>query len=91
MAHQASYPVATMCRVLDVSTSGYYAWRKRAVSQRSQADAILTDRFRTIHTRSKGTYGAPRIHAERAEPADKSSGLRSYPSHRAGRRPICGE
>ena len=56
-----------MCRVLEVSTSGYYAWRKRAVSQRSQEDALLTDRIRTIHTRSKGTYGAPRIHAELAD------------------------
>jgi putative transposase len=56
-----------MCRVLEVSTSGYYAWRKRTVSQRSQEDAILTDRIRTIHTRSKGTYGAPRIHAELAD------------------------
>ena len=66
-ANRAKYPVATMCRVLEVSTSGYYAWRKRAVSQRSQEDAILTDRIRTIHTRSKGTYGAPRIHAELAD------------------------
>jgi putative transposase len=56
-----------MCRVLEVSTSGYYAWRKRAVSQRSQEDAVLTDRIRTIHTRSKGTYGVPRIHAELAD------------------------
>jgi putative transposase len=56
-----------VCRVLEVSTSGYYAWRKRGVSQRSQEDAVLTDRIRTIHTRSKGTYGAPRIHAELAE------------------------
>jgi len=66
-ANRAKYPVATMCRVLEVSTSGYYAWRKRAVSQRSQEDAVLTDRIRTIHTRSKGTYGAPRIHAELAD------------------------
>jgi len=66
-ANQARYPVATMCRVLEVSTSGYYAWRERGVSQRSQEDAVLTDRIRTIHTRSKGTYGAPRIHAELTE------------------------
>lgn len=66
-ANRARYPVATMCRVLEVSPSGYYAWRKRAVSQRSQEDALLTDRIRTIHTRSKGTYGAPRIQAELAD------------------------
>jgi len=63
-ANQANYPVATMCRVLGVSTSGYYAWLKRQSSQRSREDAILTDRIRWIHLRSRGTYGSPRIHAE---------------------------
>ena len=56
-----------MCRVLGVSTSGYYAWRKRQPSRRAQADQKLLKRIRTIHERSKGTYGAPRIHAELAE------------------------
>jgi len=65
-AHQASYPIAMMCRVLDVSTSGYYAWLKRPPSSRSQADTALLQRIREIHTRSKGTYGTPRIHAELA-------------------------
>ena len=62
-AHQEQYPIATMCRVLEVSTSGYYAWRKRQPSRRSQQDRALTERIQRIHTRSKGTYGAPRIHA----------------------------
>ena len=53
-----------MCRVLGVSTSGYYAWLKRQSSRRSREDAILTDRIRWIHLRSRGTYGSPRIHAE---------------------------
>jgi len=66
-ANQAKYPVATMCRVLEVSTSGYYVWRKRNASQRSQEDAIPSDRIRWIHLRSRGTYGAPRIHAELAD------------------------
>jgi len=65
--NQAKYPVATMCRVLEVSTSGYYAWLKRNTSQHSQADALLSDRIRWIHLRSRGTYGAPRIHAELAD------------------------
>jgi transposase InsO family protein len=56
--------VATMCRVLEVSTSGYYAWRKREPSSRSMSDAALLARIREIHTRSRGTYGVPRIHAE---------------------------
>jgi len=56
-----------MCRVLDVSTSGYYAWRKRQPSQRVQEDQKLLKRIHAIHKRSKGTYGAPRIQAELAE------------------------
>ena len=53
-----------MCRVLEVSRSGYYAWLKRLPSQGAQEDEQLTNRIRTIYTRSKGTYGAARIHAE---------------------------
>ena len=63
-ANQARYPVATMCRVLEVSTSGYYAWRNRELSARAVSDASLLKKIREIHARSRGTYGAPRIHAE---------------------------
>ncbi len=57
-----------MCRVLEVSTSGYYAWRNRPLSARALADETLQARVEAIHTRSRGTYGVPRIHAElRAE------------------------
>jgi putative transposase len=65
-AHRAAHSIATLCRVLDVSASGYYAWRTRARSARAQEDARLTDQIRRIHTRSRGTYGAPRIHADLA-------------------------
>lgn len=61
---KAHYPVATMCRVLGVSSSGYYAWRSRPASVRALADAILTEVITTIHTDSRRTYGAPRVHAE---------------------------
>jgi putative transposase len=60
--------MATMCRVLGVSPSGYYAWRTRSRSVRAQANARLTYLIREIQERSPRTYGAPRIHAElRAE------------------------
>ena len=52
-----------MCRVLKVSTSGYYAWRRRPPSKRAQKDAMLTGKIREIHDRSRGTYGSPRVHA----------------------------
>ncbi len=58
------YPVATMCRLLGVSTSGYYAWHGRAPSAHADSDAALLERIREIHRTSRETYGAPRIHAE---------------------------
>ena len=64
--HQAAHPIATVCRVLGVSTSGYYAWQYRAPSARAQQDAALTMQIHTIHLESRGTYGAPRVHAELA-------------------------
>ena len=66
-ANQARFRVATMARVLGVSPSGYYAWRRRPCSARARADAELTTRVREIHARSRGTYGAPRIHADLAD------------------------
>ena len=54
------------CRLLGVSASGYYAWRDRPPSARSQADAALLARIKTIHAASRKTYGVPRIHAELA-------------------------
>ena len=58
------YPITRMCRLLGVSPSGFYAWRQRAPSARAQLDERLRARIRVIHERSRGTYGAPRIHAE---------------------------
>ena len=63
-ANQAIYGVATMCRVLAVSASGYYAWLKRPPSARARADVELTARICAIHQYSRGTYGAPRIRQE---------------------------
>jgi putative transposase len=65
-AHQGTHCVATMCRVLGVSASGYYAWQSRPRSARAQADRGLLEQIRAIHERSRGTYGAPRVHAELA-------------------------
>ena len=65
-AHRAVYPIATMCRVLGVSPSGYYAWTERAPSRRAVSDAALTADICAAHAASHGTYGAPRIQAELA-------------------------
>jgi putative transposase len=60
------HAIATMCRVLGVSASGYYARLKRPPSARARADAELSARIAAIHQSSRATYGAPRIHAELA-------------------------
>jgi len=64
--HQAEYPIKTMCRLLGVSSSGWYAWSKRQPSPRSKQDAELSTAVRAAHTGSRGTYGVPRVHAELA-------------------------
>ena len=53
-----------MCRVLELSRSGFYAWQGRAPSARAVRDQALMRRIEAIHEDSRGTYGAPRIHAE---------------------------
>jgi putative transposase len=63
-AHQGKHKVATMCRVLGVSPSGYYAWRARPASQRARRDAELLGAIRAAHAASDGIYGAPRVHGE---------------------------
>ena len=63
-ANQAGVSVRTLCRVLEVSASGYYAWRERPPSRRVIDNAVLTERIRTVHAKSDATYGMPRVRAE---------------------------
>ena len=56
-AYQACFSVLCMCRVLGVSPSGYYAWRKRTPSRQAQRDRELGQQIAAIHRRSRGTYG----------------------------------
>jgi putative transposase len=75
-AHQADYPVAMLCRVLEVSPSGYYAWCKRPPSARRQADMLLGDRIEAFHRQSRCTYGRPKIHADLKDEGIAVSGKR---------------
>jgi transposase InsO family protein len=59
--HQAGYPVKRLCELVEVSRSGFYAWRGRPASLRERADGELVVEIRSIHERSRGTYGAPRV------------------------------
>ena len=65
--NQADYPITTMCRLLGVSTSGYYAWVDRGPSTRDEANVRLLETINGIHQQSRRTYGAPRITAELRE------------------------
>ena len=60
--HAGAFPIGLMCRVLEVARTGYYAWRQRPPSRRSQRDSELRVRIRAIHAQSRGRYGRPRIH-----------------------------
>ena len=95
-ASQAVHPAAVVCRVLEVSVSGYYAWRKRPPSRRVTEDSALITRIRAIHEMSDGTYGAPRIRAELVDVDGLRIGIRHVARlmRKAGirgisRRPFC--
>jgi putative transposase len=87
-AEKATHHVRTLCRVLGVSTSGYYAWCSRPPSVRSVVDVELTRAIVRIHDASRGTYGRPRIHAELRYEGTGCSGKRVAQLMRAAG--ICG-
>lgn len=61
---EEGHPIQVSCRVLEVSESGFYAFRSRPPSPRAIRHAWLTDLITQVHLESRGTYGAPRVHAE---------------------------
>jgi putative transposase len=65
--NQATHSVGVMCRWLQISRSGFYAWLDRPMSDRDRTDLALTAKIEAIHRRSKEVYGAPNIHAELAD------------------------
>jgi putative transposase len=69
-----SLSVRAMCRVLQVSASGYYDWRHRKPSARSLANLVLTEAIRKAHKDSDETYGMPRVRAELREAGHRVSG-----------------
>jgi transposase InsO family protein len=77
-----------MCKMLDVSASGYYAWRGRPESMRTAANRQLIEEIRRVHGDSKGRYGSPRVHAAlRAEGRQIGHNRVARLMHRHG---ICG-
>jgi putative transposase len=62
--HRSGFRVKKMCRVLDVSRSRYYAWRRRSKGLRQQEDERLLEKIKEAHQMSRRTYGSPRIAVE---------------------------
>jgi transposase InsO family protein len=63
-AEKASFPVRVLCRTLEVSRAGFYAWRRRPPAPRTQADQRLGLEIQAIHAASRQRYGSPRVQAE---------------------------
>ena len=63
-AHEDLHCIRMMCRVLNVTRSGFYAWRDRAPSQRAKQDQQLLEQMQKIHLENRKAYGSPRIHAQ---------------------------
>lgn len=64
---KATFPVRLLCRTLQVSRAGFYAWQGRAPAARTRADERLGLEIAAIHAESRRCYGSPRIHAELIE------------------------
>ena len=60
--HLDQFPLLRLCSALEVSASGYYAWRNRAPSNREMANRELLARIEAVFEASGGTYGSPRVH-----------------------------
>src|SRR6185295_8553782 len=95
--NRETYDVAQMCRVLEVSRSGYYDWRGRPAGERRKAEGRLLVEIRAIHRRSGRSYGSPRVWRElkaegvecsraRVERLMREDGLRGKSNRPLGRR-----
>jgi transposase InsO family protein len=65
--HRDEFPVRRMCNELNVSSSGYYAWRKRPPSAREMANQKLFKKIKSVYNDNHGVYGSPRIYRELKE------------------------
>jgi transposase InsO family protein len=73
VAEKAAFPVRLLCRTLQVSRAGFYAWHTRPPAPRAQADARLGLEIAAIHAENRQCYGSPRIHAELADRGCRTS------------------
>ncbi len=92
-AHVGEFSIRGMCRALGVQRSGYYAWQRRAPSNRAQANAVLLEKIQEELASSRQTYGSPRIHVclrrkgvacgrHRVARLMRANGLRALPARK---------
>ena len=62
--YREEYPINVLCDTLGVSLSGYYAWKKRSMSQHCREDSQLAEHIHEVYHSCRQVYGSPRIHAE---------------------------
>ena len=72
-AEKAAFPVRLLCRTLQVSRAGFYAWQTRPPAPRTRADERLGLEIAAIHAESRQRYGSPRVHAELADRGCRTS------------------
>jgi putative transposase len=75
---QQDYPIKTLCRVLGVAQSGYYAWRQREPSRRSQENTVLGERIVRLYQANRQVYGSPCIHAALRARSANSAGASGW-------------
>jgi putative transposase len=67
--YREAYPISVLCETLEVSVSGYYAWKKRSMSQHQQDDNQLAQRIQVVSVANREVYGSPRLSVELKEQA----------------------
>ena len=75
--HRDSFPLAMLCQVLEISTSGYYAWLDREPSPRAQRQKRIQAAVRQVHAESHGIYGSQKVAHELAQRPDLESACRN--------------
>ncbi len=76
-ANQDTYPVGVMCRLLKVSTSGFYGWWDRPMSAHDRRDVEFAALVHSVYERSHRTYGGRRVHAEFRESLRRARGAQT--------------
>jgi putative transposase len=90
-AHRRQFRLTTMCRVLRMHRSGFYAWMKTPRSQRSIEDERLLGKIRTFYQASDGVYGSPRVHRDLREDGERCGEHKVARLMRVNRiRAVCG-